>query len=1097
MNLPKLQEWLSASNPYKWVFFVSSASLAFSRQHPEVWPWRVSAIHQTKFAGYFLCPIFKSKSYTVMKKILLLPLVFASIHALAQAPYFLSNPSLTPDGSTIYFCFESDIWKTDTKGGQATRVTAMPGIENNPRVSPDGKWLAFTSNQYGNNDVYTMPLGGGDIKQLTFNSANDQLNSWAWNSRTLYFTSNRYNREAAYTVGINGGTPTRLFNDYFFSFDHNIASHPTSGELFFNDTWESSNQAQRKRYKGPFNPDIQSYNPVTKQYKRYTDWEGKDFGAMLDSKGNLYFISDEGTGEYNLFTIANGKKTALTRFNSSIKAAQVNANGGKIVFQRDYQLWLYDVASGKAQPVPVTISRNNILSKAQDFDVKAKISSFDISPDGKKLAFISRGEIFVSDVEGKIIQQVNKGNAERATEVMWKADNKTLIYTQTVNGYLNLFSIRADTVPAPKELTRLNVDHRNITYNKTRSKALFFKGKTDLCLMDLKTMDVKTIAKDEFWGSDQPGAYFSPNDEWVVYCAFRNFEHDIFLYNVKGDKSIDLTNSGVTETNPVWSPDSKYIYFTTNQTKPSYPFGLDGAHIYRLPLEKWDDPFKMEKYNELFKKDTTKKKDSSVTVDASKIMERLERISPVFGSQDGAYVIQKADKTTVLYISNHAEGTNALWKTIIEPFVPNKTEKVGDANSYSIVEADGKYFVLSGGNICKLNLDAPGNKIEPILMSYTFRKNLQEEFAQMFKEAWAKVEINFYDEKFHGINWKETKEKYQQFIPYITNRADLSILLNDMLGELNSSHMGFSSTGDDTKVPFTSQTTETGIVWDRTEPYKVNRILKQSVTDKKAINIQPGDVLTAVNGEAVNMGEDRNKYFTQPSADKELKLSFIRPDKTVYDVFTHTQNTIGLNLHSEWEDQCQQKVDEKSNNRIGYFHMRDMGSGELERFLVDATQDFYKKDALILDLRYNTGGNVHDEVLKFLQQKAYLKWKYREGALTTQSNFAPSDKPIVLLVNEQSLSDAEMTATGFKALKLGKIIGNDTYHWIIFTGGVSLVDGSTVRLPSWGCYTLDGKDIESNGVQPDIKIINTWEDKMNGRDPQLDRAIEEILKDLQ
>jgi len=1029
-----------------------------------------------------------------MKKIFALLLAAVGAHAMAQENYFLSNPSLTPDGGTIYFCFESDIWKTNSEGGQAVRVTAMPGNESNPRVSPDNKYLAFTSNQYGNADVYLMPIAGGEIMQLTFHSAADQVNSWAWDSKTIYFASNRYGRDAGYKVGINGGTPTRIFNDYFFSFDHNIAEHPTSGEIFFNDTWESSNQSQRKRYKGPFNPDIQSYNPETKKYKRYTDYDGKDFGATLDRKGNLYFISDDGTGEYNLFTISNGKKTALTSYPSSIKAPQVNANGGKIVFQKDYQLLLYDVAAAKAKKVAVAINRNNILGKSQDYDVKQKITAFDISPDGKKLAFISRGEIFVSDAEGKIIQPLNKGNAERATELMWKADNRTLVFSQTVNGYLNLFALRADSIGVAKELTRSAVDHRTLSYNKNRSKALYFKGKNELCLLDLKTMESKTIAKDEFWGNGEATAYFSPGDEWVVYCAFRNFEHDIFLYNVKENKSSNITNSGVTETNPVWAPDGKYLYFTSNQIKPAYPFGLTGSHIYRLPLQKWDDAFKTDKYNELFKKDTSKKKDSSITIDAAKIMERAERISPAFGSQDVPYIIQKGEKTTLLYISDHGEGNNALWRTIIEPFVPNKTEKVGDANFYNIAEADGKYFLLFSGGISKLNLET--NKIEPVVTSATFRRNLQQEFAQMFQEAWAKVEVNFYDEKFHGIDWKATKEKYQEFVPHITNRNDLGILLNDMLGELNSSHMGFNTFGDDTKVPFTSQTSETGIVWHRNEPYKVSRILNQSAVDKKGISIQPNDMLVKVNEETVNTATDRNKYFTQPSADKEIKLSFVRPDKTIYDAVVHTQNTISANLYTDWEDQCQQIVDEKSNNRIGYFHMQNMGQGELDRFLIDATQDFYKKDALILDLRYNTGGNVHDEVLKFLQQKAYLKWKYREGALTPQSNFAPSDKPLVLLINEQSLSDAEMTAQGFKALKLGKIIGNDTYRWIIFTGGVGLVDGSSVRMPSWGCYTLDGKDIETTGVQPDIKIINTWEDKMNGRDPQLQRAIEEIMKDL-
>jgi tricorn protease len=176
--------------------------------------------------------------------------------------------------------------------------------------------------------------------------------------------------------------------------------------------------------------------------------------------------------------------------------------------------------------------------------------------------------------------------------------------------------------------------------------------------------------------------------------------------------------------------------------------------------------------------------------------------------------------------------------------------------------------------------------------------------------------------------------------------------------------------------------------------------------------------------------------------------------------------------------------------------MKNMVSDELNNFIIEMTTEWYKKDALILDIRYNTGGNVHDAVLNFLARKPYLQWKYRGGKFAPQPNFAPAEKPIVLLVNEQSLSDAEMTAAGFKALKLGKIIGTETYRWLIFTSGKSLVDGSYYRLPSWGCYTLDGKDIERNGVVPDIYVQTSFKDRLEGKDPQLDTAISEIKKEL-
>jgi len=288
---------------------------------------------------------------------------------------------------------------------------------------------------------------------------------------------------------------------------------------------------------------------------------------------------------------------------------------------------------------------------------------------------------------------------------------------------------------------------------------------------------------------------------------------------------------------------------------------------------------------------------------------------------------------------------------------------------------------------------------------------------------------------------------------------------------------------------------ETGIIFETDEPYKVKYIVRRSVADRKAIDIKPGDVLVKVNDEEVDKSMDRNYYFTVPSRDRELRLTFNRNGQMI-PVKIHPQATLFNNLYDEWVDANQKRVNEKSKGRIAYGYMKNMGQGELDQFIIDMTQELTNKDALIFDLRYNTGGNVHDEVLKFLSQRSYLQWKYREGKMTPQSNFSPGDKPIVLLTNEQSLSDAEMTSQGFRALKLGKIIGNDTYHWIIFTSGIGLVDGSSIRMPAWGCYTLDGKDLEFSGVQPDILVINSFEDKVNGRDPQLDRAIDEIMKGL-
>jgi len=1027
-----------------------------------------------------------------------------TVSAQDNQAYFLSNPCLTPDGQTVIFSFEGDLWKAGTSNGQATRLTAMQGYETSPRVSPDGRWIAFTGRQFGNPDVFIIPVSGGAVKQLTSHSSGDEVSSWSWDSKMIYFNSGRMGMPAGFKVSVSGGTAQRVFGNYFFQYDHHLTEHPSTGEIFFNDTWESSNQVQRKRYKGPFNPDIQSYNPKTKQYKKYTDWAGKDFGASIDRNGNVYFISDEANGEYNLYTLTKTGKKALTRFSSSIKSPQVNANGGKVVFEKDYQLWIYDVNTGKENKLNIAIIRNHILPKEKDFDVKGKISAYDISPDGKKMAFVSRGELFVSDVEGKFIQQLNRGTAERVKEVKWKNDNRTLLFNQTLDGYTNWYSINADGSGALKQHTNGNKNSRNLVMNKKRTQAVYLCGRDEVKLMDLVTMQSKTIVQDEIWGFQNSEPGFSPNGEFVFFTAIRNFEQDIFVHHISKNKTTNLTNTGITESGPLWSPDGKYIFFTSQRLKPSYPFGMQNARVYHVPLEKLDEPYRMDKFNELFKeekKDTAKKAPAAdsvapVTIDMDLIMERLVQVSPSVGTHFLQWVYQKGDKITVLYTSNHGEAKNALWKTILEPFEQPRTEKIAGTDnnfSFDVVEVSDKLFVLFGGNIHKLNLE--GNKVDPVNTGYTFRRNLSEEFDQMFYETWAQMEENFYDEKMHGLNWNKTKDYYKQFLPYLNNRGDIRTMLNDMLGELNSSHQGFGTTGDDETIALQNQTMETGIIFETDDPYRVKYVVKRSAADKKGVDIKPGDVLVKVNAETVDRSMDRDHYFTMPSRDRELLLTFSR-NGTPVAVKLHPQASLFNNLYDEWVDGNQQRVDEKSKGRIAYGYMKNMVQGELDQFIIDMTQELNSRDALILDLRYNTGGNVHDEVLKFLQQRTYLQWKYREGKLAPQSNFSPGDKPIVLLINEQSLSDAEMTAQGFKALKLGTIIGNETYRWIIFTSGVGLVDGSSVRMPGWGCYTLDGKDLEMTGVQPNITVINTFEDKLNGRDPQVDRAVEEILKQL-
>lgn len=277
----------------------------------------------------------------------------------------------------------------------------------------------------------------------------------------------------------------------------------------------------------------------------------------------------------------------------------------------------------------------------------------------------------------------------------------------------------------------------------------------------------------------------------------------------------------------------------------------------------------------------------------------------------------------------------------------------------------------------------------------------------------------------------------------------------------------------------------------------VDRIVRESAADRKDIDIRAGDVLSAVNGIRVDTSENRERYFLTPTLQQELELTFNRNGET-YSVRVKPQNRAALqmNLYDEWVERNRKRVEDHTDNRIAYIHMKDMGPGELEQFQIEAARRLLHSEALIFDIRNNRGGNVHDDVLQFLSRQQYLTWRFRGGAHAPQPNFHPADKPIILLMNEQSLSDAEMTATGFKELGLGTIIGTETYRWIIFTTGEQLVDGSFHRLPAWGCYTLAGDNMEKTGVAPDIYVEKNFKHRLLDDDPQLERAIEEVVRVL-
>ena len=1044
-----------------------------------------------------------------MKRSILLILSLAAVSLAASTVTraenirFASRPSLSPDGQRIYFSYDGDIYSVPATGGQATAVITMPGVQDSPLVSPDGKWLAFSSDIQGNNDVYVVPVGGGKAVQLTFHEGADAPVSWSPKSDWIYFESTRSGaRKTTWKVAVGGGTPQLMFDGYFNTVV-NMVENPKTGEFLFNESTESINFPTRKRYIGDHNPNIKCWNPRSKTYSELTDYIGKDQWPMVDKNGNIYYVSDELNKESNIVKYVKGAKPQqLTTFDKSVQYPSVAFGGSAIVFLKEYEITLLEPATGKVTVPVIQVASGSVEVRRSFADQRP--GAADVSPDGKKFALVIRGGLYISDPKVKFIQKLSTPADERVSEVIWGDDSKTIYYVRTDKGWTNLYKIAADGTAAETPVFISQNNTKNLKMNHKGDKLAFIDGSRAVMILDTKTGNVSKVAEAEFWSFQGYTMSFSFDDTYLAFDAMRMFESDIFLYNLKDGTLRNFTNSASMEQSPVFSPDGKYMYLLANPIATSFPRGAR-ASLYKLPLRKYDTPFKSDVVDDLFKekpaepkkgdpkkaepKKDQPKKDTTVVIDFKDIHQRMTQVERE-GGQGSPYVYSSKGKDYLLYRS----GSGVVCLEISDPEAKPKTVK--DLPGGSFFSCKDALYCLGQGGIYKVEPgQATASKTE---VKKDVEVVLDDEFRQMFYETWAVLEQNYYDVNFHGADWPAVRDYYASLLPYVRTRANLRTLITDLLGELNSSHLGFTSNGAEERLETRTRTYGTGIIFENASPYTVAGILADSPVDKFGIDIKKGDELVAVDGEKVDKGVNRERYFSGAVAKDEMKLRFRRGGKE-FDVKVHTTSSAALKTlaYKEWEDQRADMVTKRTAGKVGYIHMRAMGAEDLNNFLLKMHTEVFDKEGLILDLRYNNGGNVHKEVIDFLRGQAHFEWAYRDFPRTTHPNVAPAGMPIVVLVNEHSLSDAEVTSNGIKTLGIAKLVGTETYRWIIFTSAVRLLDGSTCRMPAWGCYSvIDGKDLESTGVKPDIYVRNTFKDRLEGKDPQLDAAIAEILKEM-
>lgn len=1037
------------------------------------------------------------KELRMKKSLLAILLLGLIVSAPCQSLIGGRFPALSPDGSHIAFSYMGDLWIVSSQGGRAIRLTNNTAYEREPIWTPDGRSIVFSSDRNGNYDVFVMPASGGDARQLTFHSGADIASDVTPDGRTVLFRSTRASRAGLYKIPLEGGNETPILN-YFWAWSSNAKVSPDGASLMFalgmeNSFWwrsgyRGSNSA--KVYSMPINrPDPQlAISDTCNSF-----WPG----WSPDGK-TIYFVSDRDYLVNNIWMKEAGAPARpITRFGMGyVTWMSVARQVPLAIYERNFAIWLTDLESGRSWEVPIN-APSETKENPRFFAENEKISEFRLSPDGKKLAAIIRGEVFISGSGGEYSRNISQ-TPWRERDLDWDPASKNVVYVSDADAQPDLYLAPALGDAPAKRLTNDAEDQLNPHFSPDGAWLAYYSGKRQLRIMDAQGKNDRLLVEADFGGRFADDFNWSPDSRFIAITINRNGNADLVAVDRQSGKMTDLTNTAYEEGHPVWSPDGQFMLFTSNRSGHSFPEFTGDSDIYQLYLQPKKPEFEEDTFEKLFtaKTDTSKTRKTAPQI-LFKLddLDRQTEIVASTASDENDFVLSPKDTSTVYFASN-LDGKDHLWKTNL------KTKNRGKFETYvpSVenprqlqIDGKGKYlYYLSEGKIGRIDLD--GAKSESVPFSTKIEINKASDYAQGLGELYYTLQHYYYDERHHEVDWTGI---YQEFLPVmqqVRQDQDFYDFANLMIGHLNSSHTGINGP----PPPKTADpSAHVGAVWQfEGKQVRLERLIKNGPLYAHRDSLVAGDQLLTVNGVPVSAEINIWKLFNG-LLDKRVKLVFQKANGKAVTVAVKPvsmEEEVNL-LLEEWIASRKEWVKKRSDDQLAYVYMPAMGYNDLQRFLKEVERDAVPRKGLILDIRYNMGGNVHDRVLQALTKPLYARWRIRGLSETTQSTFALSDKPVALLVNETTLSDGEMTANGFKTLHRGPIIGEPTYGWLIFTTGVRLMNGATFRLPFWGCYTLDGRDLEnSGGVLPDIFVRQDITDDLQNRDPQLDRAIDELMK---
>jgi Tol biopolymer transport system component len=1081
-------------------------------------------------------------TFTYMKNFIYFCFFITFMAQAQQNPQWMRYPAISPDGSQIVFTYKGDLYKVASTGGDATQLTYHKAHDYMAVWSKDGSQIAFASDRYGNFDIYTMSAQGGEATRLTFHSNDEMPYSFSADDKNVIFGALRQDdvkhrqyphrsQSELYAVPVKTGRVDQLL-----TVPAEAVSVTKNGKKWYYHDRKGGENDFRKHQTSAIARDIWLYDTKTKQHKMLTTSSADERHPVLsEDEKSIYYLSER-SGNFNIhkFAISNpSQDQQLTTFKLH-PVRSLSIGNGTLCFGFDGELYTMRESSKPAK-VKVNITTQNIDNNDKFVSINGGVREMAISPNGKEIAFISRGEVFVTSVDESFTKRITN-TPEQERFVTWGPEGKSVVYSSERNGRWSIYKTEklrkeepffyAATLIKESPVIENKVDNYLAQYSPDGKKLAFIEDRRTLKVMDLESKkQVTLLTPEDLYHMRDGDKYFtwSPDSKWLLVDWGKTLSNsEVLLMAADGSKRMNLNQSGYYDYSPKWVNGGKQmIWFSNRNGLKSYATsGRSQSDVYSMffTQEAWDEfnlseeDYKLAQAIEAEakknkkkddakskdKKDAKDKKDKKKEVkplkfDWDNLRDRTKRLTIHSSSLGDAVLSKKGDK---LYYLARFEGQLNLWVTNLRTRETKMAMRLNAGFGSLTWDKDMKnLYLLSGGRIAKINPEA--KKRTAVKINGEMEYDANAERIAMFEHVWIRTNNIFYHSNFHGIDWNKMKKEYKKYLPHIGNSYEFSEMLSEMLGELNVSHSG-SRYG--TSIPNADATASLGIFMSydhKGDGILIDEIISGGPLDKAKYNVTAGMIIEKIDGETVDKDQDVAKYFNR-KAGKFMLLEILDPKTKKRQTITvkpiSGRAEYGL-LFRRWVKTNEKEVERRSNGQLGYVHIPGMSDGPYRSIYQDMMGKYFDKKGVIIDTRFNGGGDLVADLAMFFTGVPFITYA-TEAKVVGGEPTSRWTKPTLSIFNESMYSDGHCYAQGYTDLKIGKTVGMPVPGTCSFAGWERLPNGA-----SWGVVPVSAKNksgewMENNQTEPMIMVKNMPGVIDQGRDQQLERSITELLKDV-